>query len=402
MDRGMRRALVVGLLLVVVGVSAVSMLAWATADRATLTAPPAEDKDPDAALVTRPATILQSVPFHGAPGGPAILDEFGENEELARVGQLVTILEERVVPGRGQWVRVFVEVDPNAWPGDFYAWLPVAANGKPVLEPGDAADCPPDLDLDSLAPLAPFDRLRCSGDRPITMDARTVFEAGYAAYDVTPAWFGGRGDPLAVIGLADPERAFGMYPDTTGPWLDAVVAPGVPMPPMDVDARVTGRFDHPAAAACRRTAGIPAIDPPPPAGAGPPPEAPADSVSWCRGRFVITGWTITAGPERQPPVPGQVQLHRSPFGGVCAGVGMDGPLTFRIDPAQPDPVWIERPGDPLRIIPRFSNRFTFVLDPEPGISDGAGLVIRDGTEFDPEIGFPGHSTCPGGRTIDFE
>ena len=54
---------------------------------------------------------------------------------MARVGQLVTVLEERVVPGSGQWVRVFVEVDPNAWPGDFYAWLPVAAGGKPVLEP---------------------------------------------------------------------------------------------------------------------------------------------------------------------------------------------------------------------------------------------------------------------------
>ena len=81
---------------------------------------------------------------------------------------------------------------------------------------------------------------------------------------------------------------------------------------------------------------------------------------------------------------------------------MDGPLTFRIDMTQPDPVWIERPGDAFRIIPRFSNRFAFVRDPEPGICDGAGLVIRDGTEFDPEIGFPGHSTCPGGRTIDFE
>ena len=402
MDRSRRRALVVGLLVVVLGVSAVSMLAWATADRATPTAPPAEGNDPAAALVTRPATIVQSVPFHGASGGPAIRDEFGENEELARVGQLVTIIGEQVVPGSGQWVRVFVEVDPNAWPGDFYAWLPVAAEGKPVLEPEDVTDCPADLDLAALAPLSPFDRLRCAGSRVLTMDARTVFEAGYVAYDVTPAFFGGREDTSAVIGLALPEEAFGMYPDTTGTWLNAVVAPGVPMPPVDVDVHLTGRFDHPAAAGCRRTAEIPALDPPPPAGAGLPPEAPADSVAWCRGRFVITGWTITAGPERKPPVPGQVQLHRSWSGGVCAGVGMDGPLRFRIDLEEPDPVWIERPGDPLRIIPRFSNRFSFVKDPEPGISDDAGLVIRDGTALDPDRGLPGHPTCTEGRVIDFE
>ena len=392
----MRRSLVVGLLVVVAGVAAFSVLAWATADQPTPTPPSVDGQDPAAALVTRPATVLQSVPFRREPAGPAIRDEFGENEELARVGQRVTILGEQVVPGSGQWVRVFVEVDPSAWPGDFYAWLPVASGGKPVLEPQDVVECPADLDLAGLAPLSPSDRLRCAGHDPITMDARVVFGSGYAAYNVEPAFFGGRESWDSVVGLADPGRAFGMYADTSGPWLDAAVAPGIPLPPVDVDVHLTGRFDHPAAPACRRTAEIPAFDPPPPAGAGLPPEAPADSGTWCRGRFVITAWTMTAGPERQPPVPGQVQLHRSLSGGECAGVGMDGPLTFRIDLAQPDPVWIERPGDTLRIVPRFSNRFSFVKEPEPGVSDGAGLVIRNGTEFDPEIGFPG------GRTIDFE
>ena len=117
---------------------------------------------------------------------------------------------------------------------------------------------------------------------------------------------------------------------------------------------------------------------------------------------MITAWTITAGPERRPPVEGDVQLHRSAFSGACAGVGMDGPLTFRIDPGQPDPVWIEAPRGALRIVPRFSNAFTFVRDPQPGIGDGAGLVIRDGTTFDPDLGLPGHSTCPMGRVIAFD
>ena len=106
-----------------------------------------------------------------------------------------------------------------------------------------------------------------------------MFEAGYASYDVTPAWFGWRADTAAVIGLALPEEAFGLYPDTTGSWIDAAVAPGVPAPPLDVDVRLTGRFDHPAATACRRTAEIPAFDPPPQAGAGLPPEAPEDSAA---------------------------------------------------------------------------------------------------------------------------
>jgi hypothetical protein len=395
----MRRVVVVVALMVTVLAIAVGALAWRLGDG------PAATPDPvghEAGVpATRPAVVLLAVPFHRAPAGPALRDEFGENEELARVGQVVTVLEDRVVPGSGQWVRVFVEVDPSAWPGDFYAWLPVAANGRPVLDPQDVPGCPETLDLAGLAPLSPSDRLRCAGGDPITLHARVVFASGYAAYDVRPAFFGGREDRSAVVGLADPDRVFGMSADTSGPWLDAVVAPGVPFPPLDVDARITGRFDHPLAATCRRTYRAPAFDPPAPADAGPPPEAPADSIAWCRGRFVITSWVVTAGPERRPPVAGEVQLHRT-SGGACGGVGMDGPLVFRIDLTQPDPVWIARPGDDVRIIPRFSNRFSFVRDPEPGISDGAGLVIRDGTAFDPNTGFAGHGICPGGATISFD
>jgi hypothetical protein len=395
------RRVVFGVALVVAAVAiAVGLLVSRLGDGPAPTPAPSDATGPFP--ITRPARVLQSVPLHRAPGGPAILDEFGQNEELARVGQLVTVLEAQVVPGSGQWVRVFMEVDPNAWPGDFYAWLPVAAGGKPVLELGDAPACPEEPTLETLAALSPFDRLRCAGDRPKTMDARTVFGGGYAAYRVDPAFFGGREDTSALIGLTRPEKALGMYADTTGTWLDAVVAPGVPMPPVDVDVRLTGQFDHPAAAACRRTYDVPAYDPPPPAEAGLPPEAPTDSVAWCRARFVITAWTMTAGPERRPPVEGDVQLHRRAFSGACAGVGMDGPLTFRIDLAQADPVWIQGPRDALRIVPRFSSAFAFVKDPQPGISDGAGLVIRDGTTFDPDSGLPGHAACTEGGVIDFD
>lgn len=399
---GTRVAIGAGVVAAIAAVLGVAVVAWLLAP-GPASAPPA---DPDGAApaalpATRPAVVLLSVPFHKAPAGPVIRDEFDENDELARVGQVVTVLEDRVVPGSGQWVRVFVEVDPSAWPGDFFAWLPVTASGRPVLEPRDVPPCPETLDLAGLAPLSPSDRLRCAGGDPMTLDARLVFASGYAAYDVDPAFFGGREDRTAVVGLADADRVWGLSADTSGPWMDAVVAPGVAVPPIDVDARVTGRFDHPAAAACRRTYTAPAFDPPAPPDAGMPPEVPADSAAWCRGRFVITGWTITAGPERRAPVAGEVQLHRT-FGGACAGVGMDGPLVFRINLAEPDPVWIARPGDALRIIPRFSNRFTFVRDPEPGISDGAGLVIRDGTAFDPNLALAGHGICPSGGEISFD
>ena len=384
-----------GPILVAAAAAAISLLAWTTAGEARPTPPAVADQDPDRARAARPATVLQSVPFHRAPGGPAIRDEFGENEELTRAGQLVTILEEQVVPGSGQWVRVFVEVDPNAWPGDFYAWLPVAANGKPVLEPQEVVDCPADLDLDTLAPLVPSDRLRCAGDKPVTMEARTVFEAGYCGL---PRGSGVLRRARGPVGRHRPGAARGGTRD----------APGH-------DGSMAGRrrcARGPGAAGGRGRPADRAVRPPccgslPPHCRDPGLRSPAPGRcraaargtggqrGLCRRRFVITGWTITAGPERQPPVPGQVQLHRSLFGGVCAGVGMDGPLAFRIDLAQPDPVWIERAGGALRIIPRFSNRFSFVKDPEPGISDGAGLVIRDGTTFDPEIGFAGHSTVRG-------
>jgi hypothetical protein len=351
---------------------------------------------------TRVATILQSVAFHSAPGGPVVRDDTGENDEIARVGGRVEVLERRAVPGdSGDWLRVYVDVDPSAWPGDFFAWLPETFGGDPVLRVEPAATpCPGAPTLAALAGLAPFDRLRCAGGAPITLDARTVFATGYADYLVDPAFFGSQDDDTAVVGLTGAGGEKGLSVDwARDPWLDAVLAPGVGRPPVDVDVRLVGRFDDPGAGACRRTvnrARLGAV----PGQAGPPVEDAADSVAWCRTRFVITRWTIVAGPERRPPAVGVVQLHRDRWlGNICAGVGMEGDLTFHIDLTQADPVWLTTPGSDTRIVPLFGAAFRFVADPLPGISDGAGLTIRDGTRMDPDAGFPGHAACPMGRTV---
>lgn len=137
------------------------------------------------------------------------------------------------------------------------------------------------------------------------------------------------------------------------------------------------------------------------AGSGLPDESPEDSVAWCRGRFVITGWTPVAGPERRPVVQGEVQLHRIAGGNACAGVGM-GPLRFRIDPEEADPIWLEQgEAGRGRIIPLFSPAFHVVTDPVLAVADASGAVIEDGTPVNPDADFHGHFVCPMGDVVSF-
>ena len=87
---------------------------------------------------------------------------------------------------------------------------------------------------------------------------------------------------------------------------------------------------------------------------GPPAEAAADSVQWCREQFVVSAWQPLLGPEGRPVDPADPQLHRSEFRAppgvvtACGGVGMP-PLTIRIDPAQWIRSWVES-GPRVRIL----------------------------------------------------
>lgn len=369
----------------------------------SLSPSPAEGADDGGAarppFETRLATVLQFVKVYGAPGGRPIRDEWGESDQGIDPGRQVTVIGDAVTIPTGKWVRVFVEVDPSVWPGDFFAWLPVAQDGQPVLDVGQAVECPAEPTLNGLAELTPWDRLRCAGSRELTFEARTGFAAEYAGYAVQPAFFGGRDDIEASVSLADAGDAGGLFRWRTNGGLDAVRAPGLGPLPLDFDLRVTGQFDHPAALACRRTDANPA-GPGAPPDAGMPPEAPEDSVAWCRSRFVVTAWSIVRGPERRPLVAGEIQLHRNAGGGnACAGVGM-APLVFRVDLTEPDPVWIEA-GGAARVIPTFSAEFRFVTDPEPGIADASGVLIRDGTVVNPDAALAGHPVCPMGSVVSF-
>jgi hypothetical protein len=394
------------LILAGVAVAVIGAVAWALVGGRAVTGGIGDgqtSREPGAPVpAARVATVLAEVPFRRDPAGRPIRDESGANDVLTRVGQRVTILEDRVL-GQGRWERVYVDVDAMAWPSDFFAWLPDTVDGSPVLRVEPEVTCPADATAATLGALGAVDRLRCAEGRVLAFQARTVFPVENPGYLADPVLFGGHDRRGILIGLVGPGLAHGMDADTTGPWLDASVAPGVELPPVDVDIAVVGEFDHPAAAGCRRTRDPQLGDGPE---AGLPPEAAADSVLWCRTRFVITSWTITAGPERRPTGPGLVQLHRPPVTEgsttACAGVSMDGPVTLRIDLSQPDPVWIDVPGSSIRAIPVFGREWTVVLDPRPGISDDAGAVLHDGTQFDPDGPVLGHQVCPRGAVVSID
>jgi hypothetical protein len=169
--------------------------------------------------------------------------------------------------------------------------------------------------------------------------------------------------------------------------------------PLGLYLRVTGHFDDPTAADCTRAVavGVP--------GRGVPVEGQSDSVQWCREQLVVSAWQALLGPEGRPIDPRDPQLHRREFRippGVllaCGGVGMP-PLTIRIDPTQPDPVWIALPGG-RQSVAQFGQEFRVLLDP-PRVQSTTGVTLVDGEVLDPDKGKPGLSICPGGEVVTFD
>jgi hypothetical protein len=162
---------------------------------------------------------------------------------------------------------------------------------------------------------------------------------------------------------------------------------------------VTGRFDDASAAGCRRTLANGG------AGIGLPDEAPADSVTWCRQQFVVSGWEVVLGSEGRPFDPRDPQLHRrelAPPAGVplgCRGVGVP-PLTIRIDPSQVEPVWVETPGG-HRSVAVFGPTFRLADNPLR-VEAGNSAALVNGDVVDPDRGKPGIAVCPGGDVVSFD
>jgi hypothetical protein len=331
------------------------------------------------------------------PDGPQFLSQPDGHPQPLEMGRRVVILGEPVPGPDGPWVRVWVEPSAEVWPGDFYAWLPANRPGRTFLNPVEPVACPREATIGTLAPLVQQDRLRCAGGVELTIDARTGPLTAAPLYDVDPPWYGRNQD--RGITLFDPGPArFGpdatTHPATAGSWIDARVPPTVAALPEAFFLRVTGHFDDPGAAGCRRT------------GIGAPAEAAADSVQWCREQFVVSSWQPLLGPEGRPIDVLATQLHRHEFRpapGVvlgCGGVGMQ-ELTVRIDPAQLDPVWVESGPGRFRSLAVFGPEFRLLLNP-PRVESTTGVILADGERLDPDRGKPGLALCPGGETISFD
>jgi hypothetical protein len=343
------------------------------------------------------------------PDGPELLDDFGENANVLDAGRRVVLLGDPQHGPDGTWVRVWVVPDPSVGLGNFSAWLPDTQMGRATLRKIDSAACPALATIGSLAPLLPPDRFRCVGRTKITIDARSWLPVDWPNYDVAPAWYGTNADPGGTVSLFDggptpfgPDSA--PTPNIAGAWIEARIPPTVDEPPRGMYLRVTGQFGDPSAEQCTRTPNRAAAPAPP--GFGLPPEAPADSVEWCRGQFVVSDWEILLGPEGRPIDLSAPQLHRPLFQNVppgvpvaCGGVGMP-PLTVRIDPSRVDPVWIQTPGGGTSIA-IFDRAFQLVPGEPPRVVGQNGVSLIDGEILDPDRGKPGLAICPGGEVVDF-
>jgi hypothetical protein len=390
------RAAVVGILLIAAGCSASPEPGIPSFQPATLS--------PGPVAGAPRATLLEKVVLRAdGPDGPVLVGD-GGNVLALESGRELLVLSEPQAGADGTYVRAWILPSTTIWPGDFVAWVPATRrDGRPTLAMADVPACPGVGTIATLAPLLPADRLRCAGSQTLTIDARSWFPVEVPSYDTDPAWYGTNADLAGSTSLFDPGPAlFGpdarTSPEAAGAWIDARVPPDVQRPPLGVYLRVTGQFDHPSAAGCRRSLPNGA------ANLGLPVEAAADSVQWCRWQFVITGWQALVGSEGRRIDLNDPQLHRREFQpppGVtiaCAGVGMP-PLTVRIDPSQAEPVWIETPGG-RRSVAQFGPEFRLLLNPAR-VQSTTGVTLVDREVIDPDRGKPGIRICPGGDLITF-
>jgi hypothetical protein len=338
-----------------------------------------------------------------APDGPQLFDDLGNPLRLDAGRLVVPLGPPRAGPG-GQWVRVWVAPSQTVYPGDFVAWILTTIRGQAVLQPLDRVACPRLATIASLARLIPPDRLRCAGATELTFDARSWLPGVVPTYDVDPAWYGTNADPAGTTSLFDPGPvAFGpgaaTTPEAAGAWIDARVPPTVPRIPLGVLVRVTGRFDDPSAAGCRRSR------PNGGAAAGIPVEAAPDSIDWCREQLVVSAWQVVLGAEGRPFDPADPQLHRFEFvpppGAQigCGGVGME-PFIVRIDAEQVEPVWLDV-GRGRRAIAVFGPTFHLLPDPER-VQATTGPFLLDGEVVDPDRPKAGLGVCPGGDVVTFD
>ena len=352
-------------------------------------------------MVDDVGTIVRPVQPQWAPGndGIGMSDDWGEHPVFLEPPVPVSVLAGPVEVDGAEWYQVYVLPDSMRWPGDFVAWIPAQHDGASVLEIAESVPCP-DATAEQLAHLTPKARADCFADQVLTFDARSWLVGHWVSYQTDPEWLGTGIGNVRSISLFESDGAeFPRPPDSRLAWLDARIPPEVDMPPAGMTFRVEGRFSDPEVEDCRRARDRSGPPPQPPT-AGLPNEEPEASQVWCRGQFVVRSWDILLGPEGRPPAIGQVQLHRTAFGGEgCAGVGMS-MMRFRMDLSAADPIWLEAEGERRRIIPVFGPGFHAATEPELHIVGPRGEVVaRDGTVLNPDEPFGPYGICPMGDTV---
>lgn len=345
------------------------------AARATGGVPALVERVPQAATTT---TLVDLAP-HAVPGGPDLL--IADQSNVIGKGRTLVILGDAVAAAGTTWLPVYALDDGNGndWT-DFFTWIPTFWQRHPTVDAARTPECPAPLDnLSTLAALDPFTRARCVGATAFTIEGTTARWWG-GPYEVTPSWLGSRDAGSATVSLR---------PKTRGS-LPIRIPTGLVAPPPDITVRATVHVADPEAATCRRSD----------SSGNMPPESAVDSELWCSVQIVLEQWTPVLGLDGLPFDPASPQIRqRDTSGGACAGVGM-APATFRIDPTQLDPVWLERDGTVVPTAVWFGLEFRFVLGPDPVIVDDTGqVVVRDGLAFDPNQALAGHFMCPTGQTL---
>jgi hypothetical protein len=348
--------------------------------------------------IVRPARVAVPSGVWDAAGGKPIVDGEGHPLRL-EVGWRVASFEGPVAVGGESWFRVYALANPNAGPTEFFGWLPLHdAAGAETLAFENPPVCPDGRGISVLGALDPFTRARCIDVEHLELRGWTWDRMLPSWYGITPEWMGSQNGAVdSTISVNEDRR----HPSPNGvgpfPFVELQVPPGIERPPMEFEVSASAHVADPVSRTCLRERG---------ANIDLPVDDPQGGPLWCTTRLVLDQWFPINGPEGRPIDRQLPQLHRHPERGpnsACGGVGMP-PLTFHMDPAQLDPIWLEANGFPQsRIIPNFDPGFRVVVGAGLAIVDELGhLVARDGTPVDPDGALAGHFICPTGRVVYFD
>lgn len=337
---------------------------------------------------TRSATLVGENPGYLGPGGAPDGTLLGSARWGANNDQdssiRVVILGDSVIAAGVPWARVYVPAQGGGGgSSELFTWLPVAVDGKLRLVDIQTPECPPTRDnLSTLGALDPFTRARCLGSGAFTATGVSGRTSAFVGYDVRPEWLSGWHQRGASFSIRDA---------AVGEPIDVVTDDGN-VPPPDFTIELTAHVADPAAEGCVRT---PTTD-------SSPSETREDGVRWCQTRVVSDSWVAVLGPEGRPIDKSKPQLHRHQPLNACAGTN-GGVLTFRINAAALDPVWLEHEPGGEHVVATFTDAFQPAFQPDLVIVDATGSVVaRDGTQFDPDRGLAGHFTCHSATQVTFD